>query len=183
MDNGASSYRRYLDGEESAFDDLLKLYFDRLVFFINKYVHNLADAEDLAIDSMLELIIHPKRYNFKVSLKTYLFTIGRNKALNFIKHRNKLDFTDFSEAELSTEDYISLEDSIIASEMQKTVNRAVNDLPQDMGMAVFLVYIEGLSYEETAKIMKKNKKQIDNLLYRGKAELRSVIGKEGELLL
>ena len=39
MDNGASSYRRYLDGDEAAFDDILRLYRDNLTFFINRYVH------------------------------------------------------------------------------------------------------------------------------------------------
>ena len=36
MDNGASSYRRFLDGDESAFDDIMKDLFDNLVFFINR---------------------------------------------------------------------------------------------------------------------------------------------------
>lgn len=49
-----------------------------------------------------------------------------------------------------------------------------------MRTAVYLVYIDGMSYGETAKIMKKNTKQIDNLLYRAKAELRSALGKEGK---
>ena len=52
-----------------------------------------------------------------------------------------------------------------------------------MSVAVALVYFEGMSYDEAAKVMKKNKKQVDNLLYRAKAQLRSLIGKEGELLL
>ena len=35
MDNGACSYRRFLDGDEEAFDEIVKEYFDSLVFFIN----------------------------------------------------------------------------------------------------------------------------------------------------
>ena len=52
-----------------------------------------------------------------------------------------------------------------------------------MQEVIHLIFFEELSYAETAKIMKKNKKQIDNLLYRAKKELRTIIGKEGELLL
>ena len=40
MDNGASSYRRYLNGDNSAFDEIIKDYFDSLVFFIDRYVHD-----------------------------------------------------------------------------------------------------------------------------------------------
>ena len=36
MDNGASSYRRYLDGDEAAFDEILRLYRDNLTFFITR---------------------------------------------------------------------------------------------------------------------------------------------------
>ena len=74
MDNGASSYRRFLDGDKNAFDEILDLYRESLIFFINRFVHNLDTAEDLAADSFAELLVNPKRFNFSCSLKTYLFT-------------------------------------------------------------------------------------------------------------
>ena len=46
MDNGASSYRRFLEGDESAFDEIMKELFDGLVFFIDRYVH---DIENLSV--------------------------------------------------------------------------------------------------------------------------------------
>lgn len=76
MDNGASSYRRFLEGDQSAFDEILILYKDHLIFFLNGFVHNLTVAEDLAADAFAYLLLHPKRYDFSVSLKTYLFMIG-----------------------------------------------------------------------------------------------------------
>ena len=82
MDNGASSYRRYLDGDEAAFDEILRLYRDNLTFFINRYVHDLDAAEDLAIDTFMYLIVHRLRYNFRTPLKTYLFMIARSRALD-----------------------------------------------------------------------------------------------------
>ena len=68
MDNGASSYRRFLDGDESAFDEIMKELFDNLVFFINRYVNDIHTAEDIAIDAFADLIVHRRRYNFKVTL-------------------------------------------------------------------------------------------------------------------
>jgi len=52
-----------------------------------------------------------------------------------------------------------------------------------MREVIHLIYFENLSYEEAAKVMKKNKKQIDNLLYRAKSALRTILGKEGEQLI
>lgn len=96
MDNGASSYRRFLEGDESAFDEILDLYRENLIFFINRFVRDPAAAEDLAIDAFLELLVHKNRYNFKTSLKTYLFMIGRSRALDYLRHRGKWKFEELS---------------------------------------------------------------------------------------
>ena len=44
-----------------------------------------------------------------------------------------------------------------------------------------LVYFEDLTYEDAARVMKKNRKQVANLLYRAKEKLRTILGKDGEL--
>lgn len=182
-DNGANSYRRFLEGDENAFDEIIRLYQKNLTFFIDRYVRDLAAAEDLMIDTLMELLLHRHRYNFKVKLKTYLFMIGRSKALNYLKHRNTLTMMEFSVAEAESEDYWKLEEAVISDERKRIVSEALEQLPEEMRAAIHLVYFEDMSYEDAAKIMKKNRKQVDNLLYRAKRELRSIIGKDGELLL
>ncbi len=181
MDNGASSYRRFLDGDESAFDEIMKELFDNLLFFIDRYVHDIHTAEDIAIDTFSDLLVNKHRYNFKVSLKTYLFMLGRSRALNYIKHRKVIDFVELSEANEVFGDQAALEDMILADERKRLVNRALRRLPEDMRVVIHLIYFEDLSYHEAAKVMKKNPKQVDNLLYRAKKELRIILGKDGEL--
>ena len=180
MDTAASSYRRYLNGEEEAFDEIVKELFDPLVFFVDRYVQDTAIAEDIAIDAFTELVVHKNRYNFKVQLKTYLFMIGRCRALNYIKHRNHLAETDVDELQLA-DDRQLLEEQFIRSERSRLLHEAIAQLPEAMGTAVHLVYFADMSYEDAAKVMKKTKKQIDNLLYRAKSALRATLGKEGEL--
>ena len=182
MDNGASSYRRYLDGDESAFDDLMKELFRGLVFFIDRYMHDTHAAEDIAIDTFSDLVVHRHRYNFKVTLKTYLYMVGRSRALDYIKHRKVIDFVELSEAE-SLSDEQSFEEMVLADERKRTVNVALAKLPEDMRVAVHLFFIEEMTYEEAAKVMKKTSKQVDNLLYRAKKELRIILGEDGELSL
>ena len=183
MDNGASSYRRFLDGDESAFDEIMKELFDNLVFFIDRYVHDIHAAEDIAIDAFSDLVVNKHRYNFKVTLKTYLFMLGRSRALNYIKHRKVINFIELTEAENTSAEQETLEEIILADERKRIVNNALNSLPDDMRVVIHLIYFEDLSYDEAAKIMKKNRKQVDNLLYRAKKELRIILGKDGELLL
>ena len=183
MDNGACSYRRFLDGDASAFNDIMEQLFCKLVFFIDSYVHDIHAAEDIAIDTFSDLIVHKHRYNFKVTLKTYLYMIGISRALDYIKHRKIINFTELKEAQNLTDDGRILEEKILADERKRIINSAMSKLPDDMRAAVHLVYFEEMTYKETAKVMKKNIKQIDNLLYRAKKELRNILGEEGELLL
>ena len=182
MDNGASSYRRFLGGEEDAFDEIMKELFPSLVFFINRYVQDIHTAEDLAIDTFSDLIVHPKRYNFQVTLKTYLYMIGRSRALDYIKRRKIIRFTELSDAD-TLEDTASLEEKILADQRKWAVHNALAQLPKDMAEAVYLIYFEELSYQDAGVVLKKNRKQVDNLLYRAKKELRSILGEGGELLI
>ncbi len=183
MDNGACSYRRFLDGDESAFDGIMRELFHSLVFFINRYVQDIHAAEDLAIDTLTDLLVHRNRYNFKVTLKTYLFMIGRSRALDYIKRRKIVEFVSLSAAEILPDTGMSLEETVLADRRKQAVNEAIAKLSEDMQVAVHLIYFEDLSYKEAAKIMKKNEKQVDNLLYRAKKELRILLGEEGEQLL
>lgn len=182
MDNGACSYRRFLSGDESAFDEIMKELFHGLVFFVDRYVHDVHAAEDIAIDAFSDLIVHKHRYNFKVTLKTYLYMIGRSRALDYLKHRKVIEFTQLSEdTEMSAEER-SLEECVLSEERKRAVNTAIARLPEDMSVVIHLIYFEEMTYSEAAKVMKKTCKQVDNLLYRAKKELRILLGEDGELL-
>ncbi len=181
MDKAAESFRRYLQGDGSAINEVMEELFFPLVFFINRYVQDLHAAEDLAMDAVTELLVRPRRYNFQVSLKTYLFLLGKSRALSYLRRRKRLREEALSED--TPEELDQLEERVLADQRRKAVNAALARLPEDMRLAVHLVYFEELSYEETAKIMKKNRKQVDNLLYRAKNQLRSLLGEEGKTLL
>ncbi len=182
MDNGASSYRRFLDGDESAFAELMQEYFHSLVFFVNNYIHDVHTAEDIAIDVFSDLIVHKHRYHFKVSLKTYLFMIGRSRALDYIRHRKTVTFVELEQASVEAAEE-TLEQQCLADYRKRAVHTALHQLPEDMRAVVHLVYFEGQSYDQAARVLKKNRKQVDNLLYRAKKELRVILGEDGEQLL
>ena len=183
MDNGASSYRRYLDGDESAFREIVKDYFDCLLLFVNRYVHDLSTAEDIALDVFTQLVVHKRRYNFSTSFKTYLFTMGRSRALDYIRRRDKIKMVELSEAAQYLSEESVLEETVLADERKRWINRALDRLPDEMRLVLHLVYFEELSIDEAAKVLKKSKKQVYNLLYRGKTTLRTILGEEGKQLL
>lgn len=180
MDIGASSYRLYLEGDEGAFEAIVKEYRDPLTFFINGYVRDIFAAEDIAIDVFAYVAVNTRRYNFSVSFKTYLFMLGRSRAIDYIRRRKRSGTVSLDTATEIT-DGESVEERYLRDEKYKKLYLALDRLPEKMRTAVYLIYFEELSYTEAAKVMKMNKKQIDNLLYRAKAMLRNVLGEEGSL--
>ena len=97
MRNGDSSYRRFLAGDENAFVEIVEEYRESLIFFLYRYVGDLYAAEDLAEDVFVEVLLHPKRFRFQCALKTWLFTIGHNKAVDFLRKTSRLQVVPLDE--------------------------------------------------------------------------------------
>ena len=109
--------------------------------------------------------------------------LGRSRALDYLRHRGRLKTVPLSEAEQLPADLASAEELILDDQRKRAVNDALCQLEEQQRLAVHLVYFEELSCDEAAKIMKKSRKQVYNLLYRAKKALRTILGEEGELLL
>ncbi len=177
LSSGNELFRRYLDGETEAFDDIINLYRENLIFFIMRYVRCVSVAEEIAQDAFVELLLHKHRYNFSSSLKTYLFTIAKNKAIN---HLRRQKFVSDEEIDVNTEsDQEALAEKIIKNEQNEILYKVLDRLSEDYRCALYLVYIEELSYDEAGRVMGKNRKQIENLVFRAKASARKEFEKEG----
>lgn len=69
MDNGASSYRRFLDGDDEGIVELIKDYKDGLTLYLNGYVNNIFVAEELMEETFFKLMMKKLRFNGKFSSK------------------------------------------------------------------------------------------------------------------
>ncbi len=180
MGNGESSYRRYLAGNESAFDEILELYKDNLIFFLCRFVGSVSVAEELAADCFALLIAQPDKYDFSVSLKTWLFTVGKNRATDYLRRQNRWRIHPLEEAAtLPGSDEDDPEALFLKKERERQLHRAMGRLKPNYRAALHLVYFEELSYEEAGQVLHMSKKQIENLVYRGKNALRADLEKEG----
>ena len=177
MDNGESSYRRFLDGDTGAFDELIAAYREPLIRFINGFLHNLAESEDVAEDAFVELIVHPKRYSFRSSFKTYLFTVARNKAIDRVRKEQKLFYAPIEEMDAACD--TDIDDYVSKKESRELLSKAMEKINPEYAAVLRLVYFEDMTGEEAAKVLGKNKKQTANLLYRAKISLRNAMEEEG----
>ena len=177
MDNGASCYRRFLDGEKEGLSEIVRTYADGLIFFINGYVGDINTAEDLAEDVFAKLIAKKPRFSGRSSFKTWLYTIARNIALDYIRHRPD-HHEPISEA-YSVSDATNIEERYITEEEKRTFHNVLLRLSPDYRQVLYLVYFEDFDNAEAALLMNKSKRQIENLLYRAKQALKKELEKEG----
>ncbi len=179
MDNGASSYRRFLDGDDKGLTEIVRNYSDGLILYLNGIVNNISVAEELMEETLYKLITKKPNFKAKYSFKTWLYTIGRNVAIDYLRHNSKLSDTSFEDLENLVKDEYDLEKLYIIEERKIAVHRALKKLNVEYRQVLWLLYFDGLSNAEAAVVMKKNTRQMKNLVYRAKSALKSELDKEG----
>ena len=177
MDNGESSYRRYLSGDDQGMVEIIRDHKDGLILFLNGYTHNIVTAEELCEDTFVKLAVKKPAFDGLSSFKTFLYTIARNTALDWKKtHRQHIsidDVTEFNSGERS------LEEEYLREEQKITVHRAMDKLKPDYREVLWLTYFEELSNKETAAVMKKSVHSVETLVYRARNALKKQLEQEG----
>ena len=171
-------YNDYLNGEKEAFEILYNKYKNKIEYFIYNIVKDYQKAEDIAQETFIYVIQHKMRENS--SFKYYIYLVARSKALNYInveKRRNEIT------EKYLTNDNEQIEkdvlDIITAEESKKELLESIELLDERYKNAIYLVNIEGLSYEETSKILGETLQNTKNLIHRGKKQLRKILLKKG----
>lgn len=178
MENGASSYLRFLSGDESALVDIIRYYRPGLQNYINSIVKNFSVAEDLTEDTFVKLLIKKPKDRSGASFKTWLYTIGRNAAIDWLrKNPGSRNISIDEIAEISSEE-ILFEEAYYVDEIKKTVHKALDRINPDYKQVLWLFYFEEFSVPEIAKIMKKSKNNTSVLLHRARAALKKQLEKE-----
>lgn len=180
MDNGASSYLRFLDGDENGLAEIIRDYKDGLILYLLGFTKNIHIAEEMMEDTFVKLVVKKPRFSEKYSFKTWLYTIGRNAAIDYLRHSShkaSAPVEDFADI-LGEEEY-SLEQAYIREEQKITVHKAINKLGKNYRQVLYLSFFEGMKNAEIAAVMKKSKRQTENLIYRAKQSLKTELEKEG----
>ena len=178
MDNGASSYRRFLDGDDYGMEELVRDYKDGLILYLNSYVNDLGIAEDCVQDTFINLATKKPKFKGKSSFKTWLYSIGRNTVLYYIRKNKRNLYTSMDECErLSAE--TDLENDYLIEERKIMIHRVLQKMKDEYRQVLYLTYFEDFSNKDAGIIMDKSSKQIENLLYNARKALRSELEKEG----
>ena len=125
MDNGASSYRRFLEGDDDGIVEIIKDHKDGLMLYLNSFVQNIHLAEDLTEDTFVKLIARRPRFSGKSTFKTWLFAIGRNVALDYLRKNAKLPTVSAEETMVLIADEADIVRNYLRTERNLQVHKAL----------------------------------------------------------
>lgn len=179
MDNGASSYRRFRDeGDENGLIEIIRTYRNGLIYYLYSIVGDIHAAEELCEDVFVLLGTKKPRDKGTGSFKTWLYTIGRNRALNYLKKHKNTGAISIEELSELADDRYSPERTVLIEEQYYSLYDAMNRLKPEYRQILLLVYFEGFNLKESAVIMKKSVHNTETLIYRARKSLKSQLEME-----
>jgi len=152
---------RVQSGDKKAFDILVLKYQNRLFKLISRYISDSEEVYDVAQEAFIKAYRAIPNFRGDSAFYTWLYRIAANTAKNYLVSKGRrppqmdVDFEDaeqiFGEPELK--ENATPEKLLQTKELQKTVVRAIDSLPDDLRIAITLRELEGLSYDEIAEKM------------------------------
>ena len=153
--------RRTQQGDQAAFGLLVEKYQHRLAKLVSRYLYDSAEVEDVCQEALIKAYRAIGNFRGESAFYTWLYRIAVNTAKNYLISQGRRP----PKTDIDAEDAVQIEAgaamretgtpeaNALTKELAETVTRAVEQLPEDLKMAITLREIEGLSYEEIAEVM------------------------------
>ncbi|MDR7869392.1 MAG: RNA polymerase sigma factor [Tissierellaceae bacterium] len=166
-------YKNFIEGDIGAFESLVINHKDNLIYFISRYTGgDLYMAEDIAQDVFAYIFVYKEKYDLKHGFKTFIYTLGRNKAIDYVRKQSRLKLVPHHiENEILYEEN-TLEEKVIKDEEKRLLLTNLKKLNPNYERAIYLANFEELSYEDISKILGKTLGQTKILIHRARKALK-----------
>jgi RNA polymerase sigma-70 factor (ECF subfamily) len=165
MGNDESLIAAHLQGDPTAFRELVRQYGDGVLGYLFRMTGNRDQAEDLFQETFKR--VHEKAHTYRGgSLKSWLFTIATRVTIDLVRRRKRLTLISLNQdsdcddensgqqaSALAAGDAVDPADEMVKEEQKEQVRRAVESLPVGQRAALVLAYYQQLSYSEVAEVL------------------------------
>lgn len=173
IDSDAELIQQVAQGNENAFEQLVKKYQHSVFNIVYRSIGNYDDVEDIAQEVFIKVWRHAESFKGKSKFSTWLYRIVVNQCLNYRrKHKQRLvSLDEMSEKEKIPESLI-IEVDHEQRRKAEIVRNALNELPKRQRIALVLSRYERRTYKEIAEMMKVSVSSVESLIFRAKASLK-----------
>lgn len=148
-------------GDRRAFDLLVLKYQQKVAGLIGRYLRDPHEVQDVAQEAFIKAYRALGGFRGESAFYTWLYRIAINAAKNHLASRGRRPPRDDMEMEVAEQlesggrlrEMGTPENHLLTEEIAHTVQKALNELPEDLRTAIVLRELEGLSYEEIAEAM------------------------------
>ena len=169
-----------LEGEAALYTDLVERYRGRLINYLNRFLGNVQESEELSQEVFLRVYRALDRYNPKYRFSTWLFRVARNAAIDLIRKR-RLKLVPMQrvgtdgqaqEREFESEErdpYRTLRNL----ERRHAIGAAIDGLREEYRELIQLRHFAEMTYEEIAEFKGMPLGTVKNKLFRGRRMLKA----------
>ena len=173
---------QYLSGDDQALEFLIDKYFRPIYGFVFHYVNGGAEAEDITQDVFVKVWKNIKKFDQNKSFKTWIFTIAKNTALDWLKKKKNIPFSSFNDEEGNNviEDTFAdpgpLPDELFdRTNLADELNKAMAKLSVNTRVVLSLYYLEGFNLREISETLDEPIDTVKSRHRRGLISLRKIL--------
>jgi RNA polymerase sigma-70 factor (ECF subfamily) len=156
-DNDFELIKKFLAGDESAFNLIVKKYQKKIYWHARQMLGNHLDADEVTQEVLIVIYKKLGSFNFNSSLFTWIYRIINTRSLNQIRRRKIKNFfsIDDDESNFELEDTNDIVEDLVNREKLNQVSKALEKLPPKQRQIFIMRNYEELSYDEISKITGK----------------------------
>jgi len=185
----AAAVRRVLDGDLSAFEELVAAYEKQVYNLALRMTDNPQDAEDMAQEAFLKAYRNLSQYRGESKFSVWLYRIVSNVCLDYLRAQKRRSATSLSvEDEDGEETQLDLPDESGSPEQllerkltREAVQRGLQSLGEEQRQILLLREIQGLSYEEIGLVLQLEPGTVKSRIFRARKKLCAFLLADGNI--
>lgn len=154
------------------FENIFKQYKEKIFRLIYRFTNSYEEAEDITADVFLLAYKSYAKFQGKSEVYSWLYRIALNHCINNHKKRKRDIALHDSIKNIINEETFNIDDKFEKKEKEIWVREAIMSLPEKYRSVIILREMEGLNYEEIAKVLDISKQTVGIRLFRGRMMLK-----------
>src|SRR5437667_6097741 len=175
--------RLVADGDTTAFEKLVERHQALVAGTVARMLSSNSDVEDVAQQVFIRFWKSARRYVPRAKFTTWLLKITRNLVFNELRRTKRHAHVPLQsepgaeDPPVKDETNLAPDTSLLESELQRTIEEAILQLPETQRLALVLRRYEQMSYEQIAEVLDLSVPAVKSVLFRGRSELRTRLSK------